>query len=412
MNTVFIDTSTGRLQNLSQEEIDRRIRSVRELLTAEGLDLIFVVNPACGGYRCWFTGASGPERASEGGILIGRSGDIVSVMGGGLAPRGVRLPENYSQGVTGGNSIYRGVTEIEGFYAEVIEDVARQEPGDADMEGGGIRAGIVNGEWMRADLLDFLREQFDGITFEDITEKLAAVKAVKSEEELASMREAARMMDKVFASACVSVRLQVYERDIVNDMRYAAYQTGCGGPDYLESAKLRLISGTDGVPAEEEEPVWPGRLVTEGDRVDIRMYCMGTNSLYGMLARSYTVGEPSEQTKAMWETARKAQQIAAAALVPGVLLRDVARLVNEFLDSRGYQRDPHTFLHGLGYVVGEAPLLYHPSEELPLAKNMVIVIEPTVSDGVHQPLCCGDAFVVTPEGGKRLGTFPQELIRL
>lgn len=419
MGTVFIDTSTGRLQNLSQAEIDRRIGCARKLLEEKGLDLILVVNPACGGYRYWFTGASGPERASEGGILIGRSGDILSVMGGRLAPRGVELPENFSQGKVGGDCIYQGVTEVDGFFAELIEKVAvpegrsvRTADGQQESASPGLRTGVVNNDWLRADLLDFLREQFKDITLVDITDELARVKAVKSAEELSGMRDVARMMDKVFASATVSIRPLVYERDIANDLRYAAYQTGCGGPDYLETAKLQLVSSEDGAPAKSAEPVWPGRLVTEGDRVDVRMYCMGTNSFYGMLGRSFVLGEPCEQTKKLWETAKEAQRRAAEALAPGAALTDAARLVSAYLKEQGYQEDRHTFLHGLGYTVDETPRLYHPSEEWELAEGMVIVVEPTVSDGVSGPVCCGDTYVITANGARRLGAFPQELVRL
>ena len=453
MDSVLIDTSTGRLQNLPQAEIDRRIRCARELLEEQKLDLILVVNPACGGYRYWFTGASGPERASEGGILIGREGNIISVTGGRLAPRGAKLPENFSQGKVGGDCVYQGVTETDGFFAELIEAAAFPDSGQSrTTEGTGdacadtaraakgrdhacadaakgrddacagtakgkdgdfvLRAGVVNFEWLRADLLDFLREEFLGILLFDITEKAGRVKAKKSEAELAAMRDVARMTDKVFAAGCVSIRPQVYERDIVNDMRYAAYQTGCGGPDYLETAKMQLISGRDGAPAEFKEPVWPGRLVTEGDRVNVRMYCMGTNSFYGVLGRSFVLGEPCGQTKKMWETAREAQRRAAEALLPGAKLKDVAELVNTYLREQGYREDGRMFLHGLGYTADEAPRLYHPSEEWELTEGMVIVVEPTVSDGVSEPVCCGDVYVLEADGAKRIGTFPQELVRL
>ena len=70
------------------------------------------------------------------------------------------------------------------------------------------------------------------------------------------------------------------------------------------------------------------------------------------------------------------------------------------------------FLHGLGYTADEAPRLYHPSEEWELTEGMVIVVEPTVSDGVSEPVCCGDVYVLEADGAKRIGTFPQELVRL
>lgn len=402
MKNILLDASTGRLLTMEQSEIDRRIKAARKLMKDKGVGMILIVNPGKGGYRYWFTGVSGPERPSEGGILIGSEGNVISVMGAALLPMGNETEQNFSQAKMGGGSVFEGVQEQEGFYETTIKALLKEEK----------TVGVVNASWLRSDLSDFLKKILPDVNFSDLTEEAEWLVAQKSTAELEMMQEVAAMMDKIFHGAYLNVKAQVYERDIANAMRYAAYQLGCGGPDYQESAKLSLVSNRDGAPMDKEELIYPGRKVTEGDRINLKMYCLGNNCCYGFLARSFVLGKPCEKTKKLWETAAAAQQYGAELLKPGVKIREAAEKINGYLKQQGCKADEGTFLHGIGYHVDENPKQYDSSEEKPLEEGMLLVIEPTASDGIQDGICCGDVFVVTGEGAVRINHFPQELISL
>ncbi|MDY3917939.1 MAG: M24 family metallopeptidase [Candidatus Limivivens sp.] len=396
-----LDLSTGCLITVEQEELDRRIRGVRRFMEERKLGLCLTACPMKGGWKTWLTGTEGPGRPSEGAILVGRTGDVISVNGGSLVPRGAKGERNYAMapGLEGDGFLGYGSTE--GFSADLIEE----------MLGDSRKIGLVNGEFLRANVFEYLKETIPDIEILDISREMEAFRAVKSQAEIRILESNARMMDKVFAGAGVFINPLKYERDIVNDLRYSAYRLGCGGVDHLLSAPCELVSCRDGAPREEEPLNYPGRKVTFGDRVSIRMYAIGNDGYFAGMSRLYVLGEPAESTKKLWETAVEAQDYAAELLKPGAVLKEIAETVNGFLKERGMQEDRRTMIHSIGASVQENPQVFG-TEPMAVQENMVFYVGPTVNDGVTEPVSCGDLYLVTKEGAVRLNHFSRELIRL
>lgn len=103
----------------------------------------------------------------------------------------------------------------------------------------------------------------------------------------------------------------------------------------------------------------------------------------------------------------EAQQKAAAAIRPGVHVREVDRAARAHIEQAGY--GPY-FNHGLGHGIGleihEAPSIRSNSEDI-LQAGMVITLEP----GIYLPDFGGvrieDDFLITPNGVERLTKTPQ-----
>ncbi|MDO5422104.1 MAG: M24 family metallopeptidase [Eubacteriales bacterium] len=396
-----LDLSTGCLITVSQEELDRRIGEVRRIMDEKGIGLCMAVCPMKEGWRNWLTGTDGPGRPSEGAILIGHKGDVVLVNGGSLVPRGSKGERNYAMAPALEGDGFSGYGSTEGFSADLMEE----------MLGGNQKIGLIGGRYLRADLYEYLKENFPEAELLDVSEEMEAIRAVKSEEELRSLSDNARMMDKVFAGASVFVNPQKYERDIVTELRYSAYRLGCGGVDHLLSAPCELVSSKDGAAKEEGALLYPGRKVALGDQVSIKMFAVGNDGYFAGMSRLYVLGEPEASTKRLWETAVEAQDYAASLLKPGAFVKDVAEAVNRFLEERGMRKDTRTMIHGIGAAVMERPQVFEETA-MPLRENMVLYVGPTVDDGVTEAVSCGDLYVIRAEGAVRLNRFPRELIRL
>jgi len=404
MGSMKIDLSSGRLLGLTQAEIDRRIALARGTMVELGLDALLVIDVARDGYRRWLTGVSGPERQSEGGVIVSSEGPILSVMGGRLIDEGDRNEKPVGAAIRGGDSFFEGIRESQGFdAADILEMTGRS---------AGLRIGVVHGDAMRADLLDYLRDRIPGLEMSDATLALAEAKAVKSPEELGFARRAARMHRRVLESASTAIREGALEREIANDLRHAAYKLGCGGPDRAASAVLKLVSNRDGGDEEPGEPIYPGRRVSAGDRVSVRMSAVGESDFYSALGRCWVLGEPLPETRRLWALAVAAQDFAASLLVPGETIAEVAARTNEFLTANGCERDEGAFIHGIGYVPDESPRLHDASEDMRLRPGMVLAVEPEIRAGKLDPFCCADVFFLTEDGARRLEPCPRELIVL
>lgn len=402
MTRFMIDASTGIIIPTNREEIDRRIAAVREMMERERVDLLVVVSPSLGGFRHYFTGAGWAERNSEGGILLGRCGNIYSVRGIGMVAKGEEASVDHSREVMADQTLFENIVIEDGFCAERI----------CSLLGGGHRIGLVNAPLVRADLKEFIEQNVPEVIWKDVTDACKTIMSCKSPEEISWLSEVCGMIDKIFYRVYTAVKPFVYERDIVNELRAAAYELGCGGQNYLDSAKIHLVSFPDSGVEAEEPLTWPGRRVGSGDRVNISMYCTGFGNYCGTLSRSFVLGKACGRTEDMWNVAKKAQEIAAKMARPGETLKNIAERVNAFLADRGYQENCRLFLHGIGYTVDEQPRLYDRSENRPLSGQETLVIEITVESEGAGPVCCGDVYLVREEGAARLTSFPLELVEL
>lgn len=402
MTRLMTDASTGIIIPVNREEIDRRIAAVREMMEREGVDLLVVVSPSVGGFRHYFTGAGWAERNSEGGILLGKTGSVYSVRGAGMIAKGEEASVDLSREVTADQTLFENIVIEDGFRAERICGLLE----------GGHRIGLVNAPLIRAELKEFIEQNVPEVIWKDVTDACKTIMSRKSPEEISWISEVCGMMDKIFHRAYTAVKPFVYERDIVNELRAAAYELGCGGQNYLDSAKIHLVSCPDSGEETKEPLTWPGRRISCGDRVNISMYCTGFGNYCGTLSRSFVLEKACGKTEDMWDAARKAQEMAAEMAKPGETLKNIEERVNAFLTDRGYQEDCRVFLHGIGYAADEQPRLYDSSENRPLSGQETLVIEITVESEGAGSVCCGDVYLVREEGAARLTSFPLALVEL
>ena len=145
------DISTGCLVTVEQAELDRRIKAVRELMEEVQADLFLTAAPVKNGWGKWLTGTDGPGRPCEGGILIGKTGDVLVVNGGALVPRGATEIHNDAMAPGCVGEGFLGYRTFDGFSADVMEQMA----GKTEEK---IRIAVVNMSYLRADLNHYLEE--------------------------------------------------------------------------------------------------------------------------------------------------------------------------------------------------------------------------------------------------------------
>jgi Xaa-Pro aminopeptidase len=127
------------------------------------------------------------------------------------------------------------------------------------------------------------------------------------------------------------------------------------------------------------------------------------------LERGMVVGEPTDEQRRLHGHVVAAQEVAFAALRPGVTCADVDRAVLDYFDAEGIRDlwSQHTG-HGIGLRNHEAPFL-DVGDSTPVEPGMVFTIEP----GVYQEGLGGfrhsDTVVVTDGGIEILTDYPRDL---
>jgi Xaa-Pro aminopeptidase len=127
------------------------------------------------------------------------------------------------------------------------------------------------------------------------------------------------------------------------------------------------------------------------------------------LERAMVIGTPSDKMRQLFDHTVAAQQVAFAALRPGVTCGDVDRAVLAYFEANHllpYWRQ-HTG-HAIGLRNHEAPFL-DVGDETRVEPGMVFTIEPGLYDERVGGFRHSDTVAVTPDGIEILTDYPRDL---
>ena len=122
--------------------------------------------------------------------------------------------------------------------------------------------------------------------------------------------------------------------------------------------------------------------------------------------------EPTPEQIEVYGTVLEAQESALAAVVPGMLGRELDQVARAIITARGWgERFGHGLGHGVGRAVHEGPSGGSKSEDKYLP-GMVITIEP----GIYLPQWGGvrieDMVLITEDGYQNFNSYTKQLTRI
>ncbi len=232
------------------------------------------------------------------------------------------------------------------------------------------------------------------------TESLVALeRRVKDGAEIERMTAAAAAADAALADVepilVSTVDSPVTEADIRNELEYRMRVHGADDRSY----DTIVASGPDHAARPHHEATH--RVLVEGDCVIIDVGAL-VDGYHSDMTRSYVVGEPTAEQRAVYSLVEQAHAAGVAALRPGLSARDLDAVCRQVFDEAGRL---DWYLHGTGHGVGlqihESPFHSPLSDEVIVAGNVV-----TVEPGLYRVGFGGfrieDLLVVTETGSRPL----------
>lgn len=228
-----------------------------------------------------------------------------------------------------------------------------------------------------------------------------SLRRIKDQYEVAAIRRAIEIAERVFLSVRAGLRGDQTEVDVVNEIERLIRQLGgCG-------TSFQPIVGV-GSRAALPHAVATTKRIEEAPFV---LVDWGANErLYRSdLTRVLVTGKISPKFRRIYETVLSAQQAAMDAMRPRVLVSDVDRAARKVIEGAGFgKRFNHGLGHGIGLDIHEAPRIGK-NQDQPLEVGMVTTVEP----GIYFPGWCGvrieDNVLVTRDGVERLTRLPRGL---
>jgi Xaa-Pro aminopeptidase len=389
------------LSPVSDAELNRRWEAARGAIRAAGVEALLMQgfsDLSGGGYFRWFTG-------QQTGSLYPRSllfplDGLMTVVengpGGGRARPDGKDPAAHGIGTRIFTTSCPNVDFTSAYDAELVA---------AELRAGGYRTiGVVCQSSMYYGFRARLGELLEHVRFVDVTEPIDELKAVKSAEELAVIRETAAMQDGIMAQMREHIRPGMRDYEVFAAAQNLGLELGSEGGIFLGS------SAPAGRPAVFRPRSQQGRSLQKGDVFTLLVENSGAGGYYTEISRTFVLGKASQELKDAHAECVEAQKHTVKRLKPGALCRDIFEAHNAYMRRRSLPEERRLYGHSQGYDVAERPLL-RDDETLALAANMSMAVHPTIASE-RLFITVTDNFLVGTSGAERLHRTAQEIVEI
>ena len=204
---------------------------------------------------------------------------------------------------------------------------------------------------------------------------------IKSDEEIATMRQAGRIVATVLEVLKLKVRagMKTEELDVIAVKEAERLGAKLSFKGYHGFPASLCVSVNDeivhGIPGK--------RVLREGDIVSLD-FGVVFDGFHGDAAVTVAVGKINSPAERLMATTEGALNAGIAVACPGARLGDVSAAIQHYVESRGYSVVREYTGHGIGREMHEDPQIPNfglPGQGPVLQKGMVLALEPMVNIG-------------------------------
>ena len=369
------------------EEVERRYRNVREALERNGLDAAIVAGSE-------YTGFEGAVTYLSGFVIVHRYAYVVLPLDGEPA---IVFP---------GEARYVGEHGTTWVDEQVFVDTPGTWMRDRARERGWQRLGVYGLDYVMP-VRDYRALADRGPELVPFDVEFDHARAVKSEEELASVRNSVRINTEGFWIFLDEFEPGKTEAEVLAPCERYFVEQGCG----RLTMDMVLVGEEPGAALPEFRIASRERRIERGDLVLPSLEIAGPGGHWVEVSRAMTAdGEPGEEAKGMLAAYEEYMEAAAGAMRPGASAHDVHRAVAKGFVDRGYTLG-HVTGHSIGMTMIEFPKIGE-GVQTELAENMVFSMHPhAIADDGRSCLYMQDTWLVTADGGEALAGLPMRIFR-
>lgn len=363
----------------SQQEIERRYKNIRAAMEREGADALIV----CGNQYAGFEGA---VLYTSGFEIVHRYVYVVLPLQGEptlVFPREAR---------------WIGDKGKPWVKDQVWPDIPGQWIRDRGRERGWKRVGVYGIDFIMAvrDYRELANAPFELVRFDS---QFDMARAVKSEEELAEVRDAMNIILDGFWALVGAYQPGKTEAEIMAPAVERFFARGAG-PRMMNI----LLSGAHGE-AEASFKVPGHRVVANDDLLLYSLEITGGGGYWVEFSRPLTRGKLSSRTQAMADAYPAALEAARQLMREGELASNVHLAVSETFARHGFALG-HLSGHSIGTTMIEHPAIGAKSE-VELRENMIFSLHPQVVDKDGKVcLYTQDTYRIGKKAGECLADVP------
>jgi len=240
-----------------------------------------------------------------------------------------------------------------------------------------------------------------GVAFDDAGPMLDAIKLVKSEAEIALLREASRISDAGMRAGLDMVAEGALETEVAAAAEYAIRRTG---------AELSFATVMGAGPRTADATFFPRRRPMRAGEYVVLDCGARVEGYHGDMCRTVVVGPPSAEQRRVLEAVERCVHAAIGAARPGATVREVHEAARDSVVASGLGDHwwGYYMPHGAGTGQHELPAGLDDAD-LVLAPGMVMCIEPGVALPGVGGVILEQMVAIGPSGAEALNALPLDL---
>jgi ectoine hydrolase len=381
-----------------EAEFAARVSATKKRLAAAGLDALVVCDPANMNY---LTGYDGWSFYVHQCVIVAQDLDEPLWIGRGQDVNGAKLTTILSHD----NIVGYSDDHVQSTVKHPMQVVARTL-GERGL--GEKRIGVeADSYYFTAKSLEVLRKELPNARFEDAGVLVNWVRAVKSDAEIALMKQAARIAERIMQTAVDEIGVGVRQCDVAAAIQAAAARgTEEYGGDYPAIVPLMPTGVGTSCPHITwlDEPF----AAEAGTSIEIA----GVRHRYHVpMTRTVYLGTPPKKMRDAAEVVVEGISAGLAAAKPGAMARDVHAAWTKTIERHGLFKDSRCgYSVGLNYPPdwGERTISLRSIDETVLRPNMTIHFMPGIWLD-DWGIAISEAIRITETGVETFCNFPRKL---
>jgi Xaa-Pro aminopeptidase len=253
------------------------------------------------------------------------------------------------------------------------------------------RVGVTGMEFFPAGWKELIEEAVPDVEFIDLWDDIHHLRLVKSEDELAIIREACRISDVVWEQMADIVRAGRKRYEVLADIEQIVRSHGCEDSFNLCMSLPLLKEKMDRNPYSalpiEEDGVY---------MIEVSPRFLG---YYGQQTGLVATGSIPADMQRAFDAASLSRDKGLDIIRPGVNLIEVGEVIQKQLHADGYELATPSFGHAVGMELED---FHIDGSSLVLEEGMTFIFHPLLAG--HPAIMRGDTYLITGSGVERLTT--------
>jgi len=383
----------------SEEEYQQRVRKTKEIMDKGGMEMLLVMDPANMNY---LTGYDGWSFYVHQGVIVSQDAKCPLWFGREQDSNGARLtswlPDDCIYGYPD-EYVQSRYTHTMRWVADLLREKGLEKK----------RFGLeMDGYWFNARMYVTLLEELPRALLMDGTNLVNWVKTVKSQAEIAYMKQAAQICEQVMQIAVDEIDVGVWEKDVAAKVSAAQI----AGTDEFGGSSPAIFPI---MPSAERTSTAhltfdPDRKYQKNDVV--LMELSGARHRYhAPLSRTVFLGKPPQDLQKTANNVVGGLQETLTFIKPGVTAEEVEERWRKAIAHTGLVKPSRVgYSYGLNYVPdwGEHTVSLRPGDKTILEPGMTLHFMPGIWLETYG-FECSEPLLITENGCEKFIEFPQKL---